>query len=88
MDISYRSGSLDLSSISNSIYDFFTNDQTGSRFSTNVLLQVTLLCVADILTPIPQLTYQLGGYLASHVIWQVTNTNIYVLVDKTKYFIL
>ena len=38
-----RLGSFDLADFSNSIYDFFTGDQTGVNFITNIGLQVPLM---------------------------------------------
>ena len=37
-----RLGSVDVADFSNTIYDFFTGDQTGENFITNIGLQVTL----------------------------------------------
>ena len=38
-----RLGSIDVADFSNTIYDFFTGDQTGENFLTNIGLQVSLL---------------------------------------------
>ena len=38
-----RLGSIDVGDFSNTIYDFFTGDQTGENFLTNIGLQVSLL---------------------------------------------
>ena len=37
-----RLGSIDVGDFSNTIYDFFTGDQTGVNFITNIGLQVPL----------------------------------------------
>ena len=41
-----RLGSIDVADFSSSIYDFFTGDQTGINFVTNIGLQVLLLLFA------------------------------------------
>ena len=71
-----RLGSIDVGDFSNTIYDFFTGDQTGENFLTNIGLQVSLLFVQnskhfETLKQL-QFAYNVVGYLSSHLVWQVT----------------
>ena len=71
-----RLGSIDVGDFSNTIYDFFTGDQTGENFLTNIGLQVSLLFVLQNSKQFEKLkqlqfAYNVVGYLSSHLVWQV-----------------
>ena len=78
-----RLGSIDVGDFSNTIYDFFTGDQTGENFLTNIGLQVSLLYFLQKVIIFLQnskhfeklkqlqFAYNVVGYLSSHLVWQV-----------------
>ena len=93
-----RLASLDLGDFSTIIYDFFTGDQTGINFITNIGLQVPFLIPITggeiypllqnpktSLIPL-QYAYNLVGYLGSHLVWQVMYNHQLVCCPKCHVF--
>ena len=81
---------------SDQIYSFFTGDQTGINFITNIGLQVTnVFPLTKSITEqfvvksnsLLQFAYQAVGYLSSHLVWQVVNKKSYLRVKRFGYLL-